>query len=216
MSSRGDWVVQPETWFPPQTEADQMYYMSNGEGWGLPLTVGAEWLDSAGDLQERFRELQSAEMAVATRGDIFFHLVPLDGETWEALLTRPFTFSVIARITRWTQTPGVQANPEVPLDWDLRAPDYANDQYVWQQMVEFTNVYDDTLFANHRVQPTRLTAHMRVNARYKRTIKGQDNMYLFTHMANFHSTTAWNWQVPFSNPQGRIAVTPRLRTFLTG
>lgn len=216
--NRGDWVIQPETWKDSTNDPAQMYYVPIGNIFGFPLTVSTDWYNTAGDQMERYREMEMTEKAVCTRGDIWLHLVPQPQESWQAVLGTQFSTVVVLRITRWTQTPNDQNEVMSPTFVDFREAAFANDEYVWQRQTHFTNltVYDSVSVSTNRIGPLNIVRQIPVMARYQRRLGGLDNMYLFVQWSVFHGAPAWNYEEPYTLPQARLAVTPYLRTFVTG
>lgn len=213
----GDWVIQPETWRRQATIADEMFYVENGSVLVTPLTVSGDWYNSAGDQMERFREMEFTEKAVATRGDIFLHLIPTDEAPWEQLVDQTFSMMVILRITRWKSEADDQNDMLVNLTYDMRRPQNANDPYVWQRIVHFTNIYEQNVSGTSRIAVLNPVRQVPVQISYQRLLTGQDNMWLMVQFVPFHLTAAWNQGTPYSSSvNARICVTPYLRTYLTG
>lgn len=212
----GDWVIQPETWRSQQTTTAGMFYVNNGSVLVTPLTVSGDWYNSAGDQMERFREMEFQEKAVQVRGDIWLHLVPRQGGTFLEMVNTTFSFLVILRITRWKSEADDQNDMLINLTYDMRRPQNANDIYVWQRMVTFTNVYEEGIWTGvNRIKPANLVYNIPVMAKFQRVLTGQDNMWLMVQFVPFHTTPAWDMATPYDSAiNHRLVVTPYLRTYL--
>lgn len=209
-----DWVVQPETWISAVQE-QPAYITGVGSTFALPLTVnGLNWINApqAIDQMQRFREAQTAQLAMASYGDVAVTIIPEEASGYDDVFANSWKLVTHLRITRLVSDPNSQ-DSAIAGGYDMRDPAVANDSFVWHSIIHWTNL-TSTVWITVPAQRTPITQTRQVRARYRRRLEGTENMYLLCQTGVV--TTDVNITQYFPIPELRVWYQPYIRTLLAG
>lgn len=125
-----DWVVQPETYRSRLASNIRINWESYVD---FPLTAN-NYLIGGVD-QERYREMESTEMHVATRGVVHWYIAPRANQNIAtSLFAQQWMGLISMRVRKVTGDPlEVGAGIPVVPNYDLRTAPTANEEFMWHR-----------------------------------------------------------------------------------